>query len=84
MVSILRITDLPPSGGDTLWMMVDITAVKEQEQQARALLREHRGDLEMEALAQEELEELAPRIAGLEEELTLALLPRDQIGRAHV
>ncbi|MFM2158034.1 MAG: peptide chain release factor 1, partial [Cyanobacteriota bacterium] len=50
---------------------------REQEQQARELLREHRGDPEMEALAQEELASLAPRIADLEQELTLALLPRD-------
>ena len=51
--------------------------LEEQQQQARELLREHRGDADLEALAQEELQELAPRIAALEEELTLALLPRD-------
>jgi len=51
--------------------------LRAQEQQARKLLREHRGDLDMEALAQEELVELAGQIASLEEELTLALLPRD-------
>ena len=51
--------------------------LRAQEQQARELLREHRGDLDMEALAQEELVELAGQLASLEEELTLALLPRD-------
>ena len=51
--------------------------LREQEQQARELLREHRGEPEMEALAQEELAELGPRIDALEQELTLALLPRD-------
>ena len=50
---------------------------RSQEQQARELLREHRGDPEMEQLVQEELAALAPRIEALEQELTLALLPRD-------
>ena len=54
-----------------------LIALREQERQARELLREHRGDLEMEALAQEELAELGPRISDLEQELTLALLPHD-------
>ena len=51
--------------------------LRSQEQQARELLREHRGDPELEALAQEELADLAPRIVELEQQLTLALLPRD-------
>ena len=51
--------------------------LRSQEQQARELLRDHRGDPELEALAQEELEQLLPRIAELEQQLTVALLPRD-------
>ena len=45
--------------------------------EARQLLRESRGDPEMEALAQDELHELSLRIEGLRHTLTLALLPRD-------
>ncbi len=45
--------------------------------EARQLLRNHRGDPEMEQLAQEELTVLAATIADLEQRLTLALLPRD-------
>ncbi|MCP9917290.1 peptide chain release factor 1 [Cyanobium sp. ATX 6F1] len=45
--------------------------------EARQLLRNHRGDPEMEQLAQEELTVLATTIADLEQRLTLALLPRD-------
>ena len=48
-----------------------------EQRQARDLLREHRGDAEMELLAQEELATLGPAIEALEQELTLALLPRD-------
>ena len=54
-----------------------LLSLREQEQQARELLRDSRGDLEMESLAQEELAQLALGIAALEEQLTLALLPRD-------
>ncbi|MGA0364162.1 MAG: peptide chain release factor 1 [Vulcanococcus sp.] len=50
---------------------------RKQEQEARQLLKESRGDQEMEALAQEELSGLATQIAAMEEQLTLALLPRD-------
>ncbi|MGB7563721.1 MAG: peptide chain release factor 1 [Prochlorococcaceae cyanobacterium] len=45
--------------------------------EARQLLRNHRGDPEMEQLAQEELTVLAATIADLEQRLTLALLPKD-------
>ena len=55
----------------------ELQTLRGQEQQARELLRESRGDLDLEALAQEELAALATRISALEEQLTLALLPRD-------
>ena len=55
----------------------ELERLRHQEQQAREWLRDSRGDLELEALAQEELAELAARIGALEEQLTLALLPRD-------
>ena len=55
----------------------ELQTLRGQEQQARELLRESRGDLYLEALAQEELAALATRISALEEQLTLALLPRD-------
>jgi len=55
----------------------ELQQLQQQQSEARELLREHRGDPEMEALAQEELGLLAERIAALEERLTLALLPRD-------
>ncbi|MEN9542186.1 MAG: peptide chain release factor 1, partial [Cyanobacteriota bacterium] len=48
-----------------------------EQRQARDLLRDHRGDSEMELLAQEEIATLATQIEQLEQELTLALLPRD-------
>ena len=51
--------------------------LRDQQLQARDLLREHRGDAEMEALVSEELALLDQQIASLEEQLTLALLPRD-------
>ena len=51
--------------------------LRAEQGQARDLLREHRGDAEMELLAQEELAALGPAIDTLEQELTLALLPRD-------
>ena len=50
---------------------------RKQEEDAKELLKESRGDQEMEALAQEELSGLATQIAAMEEQLTLALLPRD-------
>ena len=55
----------------------ELQTLRGQEQQARELLRESRGDLDLEALAQEELADLATRISALEDQLTLALLPRD-------
>ena len=54
-----------------------LNGLRVQEQQARELLRDSRSDPELEALAQEELSTLALQISRLEEELTLALLPRD-------
>jgi peptide chain release factor 1 len=48
-----------------------------EQRQARDLLRDHRGDGDMELLAQEEITALATQIEQLEQELTLALLPRD-------
>lgn len=48
-----------------------------EQDEARQLLRNHRGDPEMEQLAQDELTVLAATIADLEQRLTLALLPRD-------
>jgi len=55
----------------------DLQELQRQELEVRQLLRDHRGELEMEALAQAELAELAERSAALTEQLTLALLPRD-------
>jgi peptide chain release factor 1 len=54
-----------------------LNGLRAQEQQARELLRDSRSDPELEALAQDELSTLALQISRLEEELTLALLPRD-------
>ena len=51
--------------------------LQKQQQQARELLREARGDAAMEELANEELSRLAEAISVLQERLTLALLPRD-------
>ena len=45
--------------------------------QSRQLLKESRGDAEMEGLAQEELKDLTTRRNALVERITLALLPRD-------
>jgi peptide chain release factor 1 len=54
-----------------------LQVLQEQRRQARLLLREHRGEPEMEALAGEELELLSDSIGALEDRLTLALLPSD-------
>ena len=51
--------------------------LEREQHEARSLLKEHRGDPAMEELAQEELAQLAEAITALEQELTLALLPRD-------
>jgi len=51
--------------------------LQQQQLEARSLLKEHRGDLEMESLAQEELASLAGQIGQIEKRLTLALLPTD-------
>ena len=45
--------------------------------QSRQLLKESRGDTEMECLAQDELDDLSSRHEALVQKLTLALLPRD-------
>ena len=53
---------------------------EQEQQQARDLLREHRGEPEMEellSLAGEELERLGHAIEELQQRLTIALLPRD-------
>ena len=51
--------------------------VLHEREQARTLLRESRGDSEMEELAQLELESLEQRHDELIQRLTVALLPRD-------
>jgi len=48
-----------------------------EQQEARQLLREHRGDPAMEELANDELARLGQEIGTLEKRLTIALLPRD-------
>ena len=52
------------------------TVIHERDQ-ARSLLRESRGDSDMEELAQQELESLDARHDALVQRLTVALLPRD-------
>jgi peptide chain release factor 1 len=51
--------------------------LQQEQQEARQLLREHRGDPAMEELANEELASLELEIVALEQRLTIALLPRD-------
>ncbi len=51
--------------------------VEEEWVQAKDLLRESKGDEDMESLAQEELQKLEAVKAELEKRLTLALLPQD-------
>lgn len=51
--------------------------LQEQQQQARELLKDARGDTAMEELASEELTRLAEAISTLQQRLTIALLPRD-------
>jgi peptide chain release factor 1 len=51
--------------------------LEHEESEARALLKEHRGDPAMEELANEELASLAEAIGALRQKLTVALLPRD-------
>ena len=55
----------------------ELQSLQRQEREARELLKQSRGDLEMEVLAQDELSVLGQSLAQLEEQLTLALLPRD-------
>jgi peptide chain release factor 1 len=54
-----------------------LLGLQEQQQQARELLKEARGDAAMEELANEELSRLAEAIHALQQRLTIALLPRD-------
>ena len=49
----------------------------DQQQQAQQLLRESRGDSELEALANEELRSLEGQLEDLQQRLRIALLPRD-------
>ena len=51
--------------------------LQEQQQQAQQLLRESRGDSELEALANEELRSLEEQLEELQQRLRIALLPRD-------
>jgi len=54
--------------------------LQQEEQEVRQLLRDHRDDptmAELLELASTELEDLKPRIAALEQRLTIALLPSD-------
>ena len=58
----------------------DAIRLEAEQEQARALLREHRDDpeqAELAALASEELDSLQARIAELTQRLIVALLPRD-------
>ena len=54
-----------------------LQSLEHEQRDARQLLKDTRGDQEMEALAQEELSSLSLRHDELIERLTLALLPRD-------
>ena len=54
-----------------------LQTLEREQSDARQLLKDSRGDQDMEALAQEELEDLEQRRSDLIERLTLALLPRD-------
>ena len=61
-------------------LVLDFEALQNLEREqsdARQLLKDSRGDQDMEALAQEELEVLDHRRSDLSQRLTLALLPRD-------
>ena len=54
-----------------------LQSVEAELDQSRQLLKDSRGDAEMESLAQEELNDLTTRHNALVESLTVALLPRD-------
>ena len=56
---------------------LSLQKLQQEEREARALLKEHRGDLAMEELVTEELATLAEATASLLDKLTVALLPRD-------
>jgi peptide chain release factor 1 len=53
-------------------------------QAAQEMLRESAGDAEMSALAQAEIEELQERLPQLEQELKLALIPKDKTDSKNV
>ena len=55
----------------------ELQGVEQEWKQNQDLLRETRGDLDMEGLVQEELDELETRRLGIIDRLTLALLPKD-------
>ena len=63
---------------------LQLQKLEREEREARALLKQHRGDLAMEELAQEELTCLAGSIGALRAKLTLALLPQDPRDRRSV
>lgn len=52
-------------------------SLQRQLKEAQQLARQSKGDPEMESLIQEELRELGGQLDGLEQQLTLALLPSD-------
>ena len=54
-----------------------LQSVQTELDQARQLLKDSRGDADMEGLAQEELNDLSDREQNLVQRLTVALLPRD-------
>ena len=54
-----------------------LQSVEAELDQSRQLLKDSRGDAEMEGLAQEELNDLTTRHDALVESLTVALLPKD-------
>ena len=61
-----------------------LQSVQTELDQARQLLKDSRGDAEMEGLAQEELNDLTDRQADLVQRLTVALLPRDPLDERSV
>ena len=56
-----------------------LQSVQTELDQARQLLKDSRGDADMEGLAQEELNDLSDREQNLVQRLTVALLPRDPL-----
>jgi len=54
-----------------------LSQLEQQAAEARLLLKQSRGDLDMEVLVQDELRDLASQIDAIRERLILALLPSD-------